>query len=63
MRGLVFDVASVSKQFTAASAALLIEQGKLSEDDDVRKWVPELPDYDAALKRRLRQTLAPTESR
>jgi len=36
---------SVSKQFTAASIALLVEQGRLSLDDDVRKYVPELPDY------------------
>src|SRR5260370_18386256 len=40
-----FIVGSVSKQFTAASIALLIERGKLSENDDVRKYVPELPDY------------------
>lgn len=36
---------SVSKQFTAAAIALLAEQGRLSLDDDVRKYVPELPDY------------------
>lgn len=41
----VFDVGSVSKQFTAASILLLEEQGKLRLDDDVRKYVPELPDY------------------
>ena len=41
----VFDVGSVSKQFTAASILLLEKQGKLSLDDDVRKYVPELPDY------------------
>lgn len=40
----VFHVASVSKQFTAASIALLALDGKLSLDDDVRKYVPELPD-------------------
>ena len=40
-----FIVGSVSKQFTAAAAALLIEDGKLSPDDDVRKYVPEIPDY------------------
>ena len=36
---------SVSKQFTAAAIALLAEQGRLSLDDDVRRYVPELPDY------------------
>jgi CubicO group peptidase (beta-lactamase class C family) len=41
----VFPVASVSKQFTAVALALLAEQGKLSLDDDVRKYLPELPDY------------------
>jgi len=41
----VFYMASVSKQFTAASIVLAAEQGFLSLDDDVRKYVPELPDY------------------
>jgi len=41
----VFYVGSVSKQFTAASVALAAEQGYLSLDDDVRKYLPELPDY------------------
>ena len=35
----------VSKQFTAASILLLEKQGKLRLDDDVRKYIPELPDY------------------
>jgi len=41
----VFYMGSVSKQFTAASIVLLSEQGRLSLDDDVRKYVPELPNY------------------
>jgi len=41
----VFYVASVSKQFTAACIALLIERHKISLDDDIRKYLPELPDY------------------
>ena len=41
----VFDIGSTSKQFTAASILLLEEQGKLSVNDDVRKYIPELPDY------------------
>jgi CubicO group peptidase (beta-lactamase class C family) len=41
----VFYMGSVSKQFTAASVVLAAEQGYLSLDDDVRKYVPELPSY------------------
>lgn len=41
----VFEAGSVSKQFTAAAALLLVQQGKLSLSDDVRKYVPELPDH------------------
>jgi len=40
-----FDVASVAKQFTGLSVAMLIEQGKLSPDDDIRKYLPEVPDF------------------
>src|SRR6202795_732716 len=41
----VFYMGSVSKQFTAASVVLAAEQTYLSLDDDVRKYVPELPSY------------------
>ena len=41
-----FNLASVSKPFTAMSIALLAQQGKLSLDDDIRKYVPEIPKYD-----------------
>jgi CubicO group peptidase (beta-lactamase class C family) len=41
----VFYAGSVSKQFTAMAAALAIRQGKLGADEDVRKYVSELPDY------------------
>lgn len=41
--------ASVAKQFTALAAARLIEAGKLSLHDDVRKWIPELPRYRAPI--------------
>ena len=41
-----FPIGSNSKQFTAMVVALLAEDGKLSLDDDVRKWVPELPVYE-----------------
>ncbi len=41
----IFDIGSTSKQFTAASILLLEQQGKLSLSDDIRKYIPELPDY------------------
>jgi len=41
----VFDIGSTSKQFTSASILLLEKQGKLSVNDDVKKYLPELPDY------------------
>jgi CubicO group peptidase (beta-lactamase class C family) len=43
--GSVFDIGSTSKQFTAASILLLEKEGKLRLDDDIRKYLPELPDY------------------
>ncbi|HKP45524.1 MAG TPA: serine hydrolase domain-containing protein [Pyrinomonadaceae bacterium] len=41
----VFLIASISKQFTAMSVLMLAEQKKLSLDDDIRKYVPEVPDF------------------
>jgi CubicO group peptidase (beta-lactamase class C family) len=41
----VFDIGSTSKQFTAASILLLEKQGKLSIQDDIHKYLPEIPDY------------------
>jgi CubicO group peptidase (beta-lactamase class C family) len=35
----------MSKQFTNMSILLLEEEGLLSIDDDIRKYLPELPDY------------------
>ena len=46
----VFDIASVSKQFTAFTMYLLESEGKLSLDDEVKKYIPELPDYAKAIK-------------
>jgi CubicO group peptidase (beta-lactamase class C family) len=43
--GSILEAGSVSKQFTAAAVALLAIDGKLSFEDDVRRWFPELPDY------------------
>lgn len=44
-RDSVFDIASASKQITAAMVYLLAADGLLSLSDDVRAWVPELPAY------------------
>lgn len=41
----IFEPGSVAKQFTAAATILLALDGKLSLDDDVRKYIPEMPDY------------------
>jgi CubicO group peptidase (beta-lactamase class C family) len=41
----VFYIGSVSKQFVTMCVALLVQEGKLSLDDDLRKYIPELPDY------------------
>jgi len=45
----IFEAGSVSKQFTAAAVLLLSRDGKLSLDDPVRNYIPELPDYGAPL--------------
>ena len=41
----MFHVASVSKQFTVFAILLLAEEGKLDFDDDVRQYIPEVPDF------------------
>jgi len=41
----VFRIASTSKQFTAMSLLLLEQDGALSLDDDIRKYLPAMPDY------------------
>lgn len=45
----VFDIGSVSKQITAMTILLLAQEHKLSLDDDVRKYLPELPDYGSTI--------------
>ncbi len=50
----VYQIASVSKQFTAAAIMRLAEQGRLTLDDRARQWVPELhARYDAVTIRHL----------
>lgn len=43
------DLASVSKQFTAYGIALLVDRGQLSLSDDIRRYLPEMPDYGATI--------------
>jgi CubicO group peptidase (beta-lactamase class C family) len=45
----IVESGSVAKQFTAAALVLLQQDGKLSLDDQVRKHIPELPDYGSPL--------------
>ena len=42
----IFESGSVAKQFTAAALVLLQQDGKLKIDDDIRKYIPEMPEYD-----------------
>lgn len=41
----VFDIASVSKQFCGYAISTLIQQGKISPDDDIHKYLPDVPDF------------------
>ena len=41
----VLRIGSISKQFVAMCIAILADQGKLSLDDDIRTYIPEMPDY------------------
>lgn len=41
----MFEMASVSKQFTGFAIAMLVDRGLLSLDDDIRKYLPEAPDF------------------
>ncbi len=45
----VFYIGSASKQFTAMCILLLEEEGRLSLDDDIRKYLPEFPLYDKTI--------------
>lgn len=41
----IFHVASISKQFTGLTSAILAEQGRVDLDCDIREYLPELPDF------------------
>jgi CubicO group peptidase (beta-lactamase class C family) len=55
-----FDLASVSKQFTAMAVMMLAERGKLSYDDDVVRWIPDFPTFDAPRPLKVRDLLNQT---
>jgi CubicO group peptidase (beta-lactamase class C family) len=40
-----FEIASVSKTFTATALLMLQQRGLVSVDDDIRRFIPELPQY------------------
>ncbi len=42
----IFDIGSVSKQFTAACVAILVHDGKIAVKDDIRTYLPEMPAYE-----------------
>lgn len=44
-RQTALDIGSIAKQFTATAILLLAQDGKLSVDDNIRKFIPEIPDY------------------
>src|SRR5262245_11770492 len=56
----VFDIGSTSKQFSAFSILLLEQDGKLKIDDDIRKYLPELPSYGTTIRN---SHLPPTTTR
>jgi CubicO group peptidase (beta-lactamase class C family) len=45
----IFEAGSVSKQLVVAAVVLLAQDGKISLNDDVRRYLPELPDYEATI--------------
>lgn len=45
----IFETGSLAKQFTAAAMLSLVQDGKLALDDDIRLYLPEMPDYGAPI--------------
>lgn len=52
----VFNIASISKQFTAAAVMLAVERGLLGLDDSLSKYFPELPYEGVTLRQMLTHT-------
>ncbi len=55
-----FNLGSMNKMFTAVTIAQLVEQGKLSYDDPLSKFVPDFPNAAAAKKIRIKHLLTHT---
>lgn len=49
----LFYSGSLAKQFTALAIVMLAEKGKLNLDDDIRKYLPEMPPYASAITIRM----------
>lgn len=52
----IFELASVSKQFTAMGIMLLNKMGKLNYEDSLRKFIPELPYFNITVRNLLNHT-------
>jgi CubicO group peptidase (beta-lactamase class C family) len=46
----VFQIASMSKQFTALSIAILIESGQIGYNDPIQKYLPEVPTFNEKIE-------------
>lgn len=55
-----FNLGSMNKMFTSVGIAQLVEQGRLSYDDPLAKYLPDFPSADAARKIRIRHLLTHT---
>jgi len=47
---IAFSIASIAKQFTASCIWVLVQEKKLSLEDDIRKYLPEMPNYGTPIK-------------
>jgi CubicO group peptidase (beta-lactamase class C family) len=52
----IFELASVSKQFTAMAIVILKEKGQLKYDDKISKYIPELKAYNITIRNLLNHT-------
>ncbi|MFC1651444.1 serine hydrolase, partial [Candidatus Latescibacterota bacterium] len=46
----VFEIGSITKQFVGMGISMLVQQGEISLEDDIRKYIPELNDFGQTLK-------------
>ena len=55
-----FNLGSMNKMFTAVAIAQLVENGKLSYDDPLAKFIPDFPNAEAAKKIKIKHLLSHT---